>query len=150
MLIIFTSIFFLAFIGLLIYGLVAGEDVAFFISMICLGIMLIVGGFTLACTYDVIEASYIPEKIEMYETENARIEAATAEIVNSYLESLEGTYARVDAGTSVAVISAYPQLLSSPVVKQLDIYYENNQKIKELKDDLISIKATKWWLYFGG
>ena len=108
MLIIFTSIFFLAFIGLLIYGLVAGEAVAFFISMICLGIMLVVGGITLACTYDVIEASYIPEKIEMYETENARIEATTAEIVNSYLESLEGTYARVDAGASVAVISAYP------------------------------------------
>ena len=150
MLILFTSIFLLAAIGLLIYAFVQESDVAFFISMICLGIMLIVGGFTLACTYDIISASYIPEKIEMYEAENARIEAATAEIVNNYLETLEGTYTRIDAGVSVAVISAYPQLLSSPVVKQLDIYYENNQKIKELKDDLISVKATKWWLYFGG
>ena len=35
-------------------------------------------------------------------------------------------------------------------VKQMDIYAENNTKIKELREELIDINSSRWWLYFGG
>lgn len=33
--------------------------------------------------------------------------------------------------------------------KQIEIYQENNKKIKELKEQKINKEISKWWLYFG-
>ena len=35
------------------------------------------------------------------------------------------------------------------VIKQMDIYTENNNKIKELKEQKLDYQIAKWWLYFG-
>jgi hypothetical protein len=44
-----------------------------------------------------------------------------------------------------------PKLKSNElVVKEIDVYVKNNNKIKSLKEDKINYNADKWWLYFGG
>lgn len=49
------------------------------------------------------------------------------------------------------VVGAIPELNSSQLIsKQIEILESNNEKIKELKDKVARLSASKWWLYFGG
>ena len=44
-----------------------------------------------------------------------------------------------------------PELKSNELTnKQMDVYINNNAKIKELKERKIDTKTIKWLLYFGG
>ena len=33
--------------------------------------------------------------------------------------------------------------------QQINIYQENNKKVKELKEKKLKCQLSKWWLYFG-
>lgn len=33
--------------------------------------------------------------------------------------------------------------------KEIEVYIENNAKIKQLKEEKINLAIKKWWLYFG-
>ena len=35
------------------------------------------------------------------------------------------------------------------VQKQIEVYINNNEKIKSLKEDNITGNVKRWWLYFG-
>lgn len=51
----------------------------------------------------------------------------------------------------MTLITLYPELKSDKLVqKQINIYVDNNKKIKILKEKQINGKVLKWWLYFGG
>ena len=97
------------------------------------------------------KSRYIPEKIEMYEQENAAIEEQITDVVNDYMEYEQGIFEDISPDEAMTVVLLYPDLKANTVVeKQMEVYINNNQKIKELKEDYISAKVYKWWLYFGG
>lgn len=93
----------------------------------------------------------IDKKIAMYEEENTRIETQIAEAVQKYQEYETGVFASVTPESSITLVSLYPELKADTLVsKQIEVYIENNNTIKELKKDLINGDVVRWWLYFGG
>lgn len=96
------------------------------------------------------------KKIAMYEEENSNIQNQVSEIVKNYQEYEKNTYSEslknVDLSNTDVVVLAqlYPDLKANEMVKkQIEIYQDNNNKIKELKEQKINNELCKWWLYFG-
>lgn len=93
----------------------------------------------------------LDDKIAMYEQENAAIEQSVDVLVKDYYKHESDTYSSLTPENAVLFASAYPELQSNELAtKQLEIYVENNNKIKELKEDQINLSRNKFWLYFGG
>lgn len=96
------------------------------------------------------------KKIEMYEEENNNIQISVSQIVESYKNYEQNTYSEslknIDTNNTdiIVLTQLYPELKSNEMVnKQIDIYQENNNKIKGLKEKKINNEIAKWWLYFG-
>ena len=92
-------------------------------------------------------------KIAMYEEENTKIEQDIATIVKDYMNYEKDTYEiaseQIDGSSLLVLTELYPDLKSNELVKkQIDIYTENNNKIKQLKEEKINNQTCKWWLYF--
>ena len=88
--------------------------------------------------------------ISMYEEENNQIESQIGELVNKYMEYEGSTFKDLKNEDSVALVSLYPELKSDALVeKQIEVYIENNKKIKNLKKKQIELLTYKWRLYFG-
>lgn len=126
------------------------------LTLIVIGVIVALIGVvaTLACGILLTDNMYVDEKIEMYEEENKKIEQEIADVVNRYIEHeaevMNKTSEKIEPGDSIYAVLAYPELNSSELIaEQIKIYYENNSKIKQLKEDKINIKVYKWWLYFG-
>ncbi|MGN0627462.1 MAG: hypothetical protein ACI4IT_05830 [Oscillospiraceae bacterium] len=97
------------------------------------------------------ERSVVGDKILMYQEENTKIEEQISEVVKQYQEYEKEIFTEVSPESSITLVSLYPELKSDTLVqKQIEVYTENNQKIKELKEEEIGAKVIKWWLYFGG
>ena len=93
----------------------------------------------------------LDDKIAMYEQENAAIEQSVDVLVKDYYRHESDTYSSLTPENAVLFASAYPELQSNELVtKQLEIYVENNNNIKELKKDKINLSKNRFWLYFGG
>ena len=93
-------------------------------------------------------------KIAMYEEENTKIEQDIATIVKDYMNYEKDTYKvaseQIESSSLLVLTELYPDLKSNELVKrQIDIYTENNNKIKQLKEEKINNQTCKWWLYFG-
>jgi len=89
-------------------------------------------------------------KIEMYEEENTKIEEQIDTLVKQYMEYEGKTLTEFKSESSITLVSLYPELKSDNLVsKQIEVYIENNNKIKQLKEDKINMKIGKWLLYFG-
>lgn len=44
----------------------------------------------------------------------------------------------------------YPELKANELVmRQMDVYTANNDKIRQLKEEKLNSQVSKWWLYFG-
>ena len=83
--------------------------------------------------------------------ENTNIETKVKETVRAYMNFEESTYTELikDADLTTLMIK-YPELNSNELVKtEINLYIENNNKIKELKEKKIDKTILKWWLYFG-
>lgn len=95
--------------------------------------------------------STIDSKIEMYQEENTNIEQDIDKIVKEYLEHEHETFADLKTEeSSITLVTLFPELKSDTLVQQqLEIYVENNAKIKSLKEEKIDIAKIKWILYFG-
>ena len=96
------------------------------------------------------------KKIEMYEEENNNIQNSISQIVESYKNYEQNTYSEslknIDTNNTdiIVLTQLYPELKSNEMVnKQIDIYQENNNKIKDSKEERINNEIAKWWLYFG-
>ncbi|MBQ2938626.1 MAG: hypothetical protein IJE05_07175 [Clostridia bacterium] len=93
----------------------------------------------------------IDSKIEMYQEENSNIEQDIDKIVREYLEHEHDTFADLKTEeSSITLVTLFPELKSDTLVQQqLEIYVDNNAKIKSLKKEKIDIAKKKWILYFG-
>ena len=92
----------------------------------------------------------LDDKIAMYEQENAAIEQSVDVLVKDYYKHEFDTYSSLKPENAVLFASAYPELQSNELAtKQLEIYVDNNNKIKELKEDQINLSKNRFWLYFG-
>lgn len=92
----------------------------------------------------------LDDKIAMYEQENAAIEQSVDVLVKDYYKHESDTYSSLTPENAVLFASAYPELQSNELAtKQLEIYVDNNNKIKELKEDRINLSNNRFWLYFG-
>lgn len=126
------------------WGFVIGT---FLIIVGAIGSLLMIG-----C---ILGGNYIDDKIEMYQNENAQIEYRIAETVNTYIEHesdlIEKATYKIAPESAITVVAAYPELNSSELVaKQIEIYTDNNAKIKELKEEKINLDVYRKLLYFGG
>ncbi len=93
----------------------------------------------------------IEKKLAMYEEENLKIETKIKNTIKSYMEYEQETYDKVlkDADLTTMVLK-YPELNSNELIKaEIEMYKENNKKIKELKENQINKSVMAWWLYFG-
>ena len=100
--------------------------------------------------YDFSTSMVIDEKIAMYTEENQKIENQIDLIVSEYMEYESGTFEELQADSSIAMVSLYPELKADELVQtQIATYQSNNMKLKELKEAKINARVSKWWLYFG-
>ena len=92
----------------------------------------------------------IDERINLYETENTKIEQRVEFAIESYKEYESDTLKEFDFGENMDIVIAhYPELKTNELVKdQIDIYVKNNQKIKELKEAKLDYTIEGWWLFF--
>lgn len=118
-------------------------------AMLCgiFGVLILIG----LCLYTVIDSRNIQPKIDMYEAENEKIENEISVLVSQYMKYEGDTVDKVSNSSSLMLVNLYPDLKSSELVnQQLIVHLENSNKIKELKEELISSRNARWWLYFGG
>ena len=133
-----------------LYNSICKRDLLFVVSIICgIGTVIFFGvAIYLACS---INTEYtLEQKIVMYQEENENIEKNINEIVKNYLNYERDTFSDLKPDdSSMNLVTLFPELKSNELVKQqMDIYIENNQKIKDLKEAKINILKKKWILYF--
>lgn len=98
-----------------------------------------------------IDSRYTDQKIQMYQEENEKIEEDVGVIITQYMKHENETFNMSKIKSSTVLIQMYPELKSNELVsKQIDIYNENNKKIKKLKLEKIKNQKAKFYLYFGG
>lgn len=146
------------------------------IFLVCVGIILlgsflynndneVIGGLTITCgvigsvisfialiilLISVSKLKVIDTKIEMYQCENTKIENQITECVKQYQQYESDVFTEVAPESAMTLVALYPELKSDTLVsKQIDIYIENNQLIKQLKEQKINGSVWSWWLYFG-
>lgn len=92
----------------------------------------------------------IDKRIEMYQEENSKIESQIAECVTQYQQYESGIFVETAPDSAMTLVALYPELKADQLVsKQIEVYIENNNKIKELKEQSINGDVTRWWAYFG-
>lgn len=92
----------------------------------------------------------VDERIAMYEEQNAKIEAQVSEAVELYMTHEDEVFDKAKADSSITLVSLYPELKSDTLMQELtSTYTDNNKKICELKEEKITAKRAKFWLYFG-
>ena len=112
--------------------------------------LLIVMGCIAICGGSIINGRTLEAKIAMYAEENASIEDQMNSLVESYMNYESDTYGNLKGESGITLVSLYPELKADALVeKQIEVYIANNEKIKALKNDLLSISNYKWWVYFG-
>lgn len=98
-----------------------------------------------------VDSRYIDDTIAMYQEENKNIESDVSEIVKQYQNHETEVFDMSKINSPATLIQMYPELKSNYMVtKQIDIFNENNKKIKSLKLDKINCEKAKFLLYFGG
>lgn len=100
--------------------------------------------------HGIVDNRYIDQKIQAYEEENERIEKDVDFVVAEYMKHENQTFDMSEVESSTVLVQMYPELKSDELVcKQIDIYNENNKKIKKLKIEKIENQKAKFYLYFG-
>ena len=94
-------------------------------------------------------AFVIDDKIAIYEEENIKIEDRINTIVTEYQNYEQETFSSLKADGVDMVFAMYPELKSNDlVVSQINLYIENNKKIKELKEQKLDYRLMRWALIF--
>ena len=117
---------------------------------------LLVVGCIVFCSIDVSKIPIMDSKIAMYEQENNNIQSSISEIVENYMNYESDTYAnsveKIDLKDLDMMMATqiYPELKTNELImRQMDIYTANNDKIRQLKEEKLNNQVSKWWLYFG-
>ena len=119
----------------------------------CIAEIIVVLGI-ISCAIGISQLKIADTKISMYEEENTRIEQDIATIVKDYMNYEKDTYKvaseQIENSSLLVLTELYPNLKSNELVKkQIDVYIDNRNKIKQLKEEKINNQICKWWLYFG-
>lgn len=129
-----------------------GDDNPFSYIMIILGVMGLIAVVSAVVTgvYETSQEDVIDAKIEMYIEENTNIEQSVTETVEQYLEHEFAIFDNLQGEDIQTLLVVYPQINSNELVKkQIEIFTNNNAKIKELKEQKLNIDVWRFWLYFG-
>lgn len=124
----------------------------------CIGSVAVSVGIGIICLLmtvisigKVVGSSAIDEQINLYENENVRIEEHINSVVDEYKTYENDTLEKFNGSNGTEIISVHPELKANELIQeQMDIYYQNQTTILELKSEKIKMKPWKWWLYFGG
>lgn len=93
----------------------------------------------------------IDDKINLYESENNKIDKQVYSIVENYKGYEKDTFKSIKDKNANTLVSLYPELKSDTLVKeQIKIYNSNRKEIIKLKQEKLEQKPLRWWLYFGG
>lgn len=138
---------------LVIFGIIwvfswilSDDGFPFFSSLIMGGLAI----FTFYCWMSISTEHVLDQKIVMYEEENTSIEQSIGSIVEDYMDYESNAYSDLKSQDLIEFVTNFPELKADALVQEeLDIYIENNQKIKELKEEKIDLSTMKWLLYFG-
>lgn len=138
----------IVFLGLLIVTANKDWDSAGSFYTIGFGVCLLA---IVILSWNIISSRTLESKIDMYTEENNNIEEDMNIIVEQYMNYESNTYGNLKNENSIALVALYPELKADTLVeKQIEVYTENNKKIRELKEKMINIRNYKWLLYFGG
>ena len=166
LIVLFIIFLILIIIGIVIYNIVDANWCKDFSSLLwcvsaigttilCICEFIVVIGMVI-CGVGISQLKAADEKISMYQEENNNIQNQVAEIVKNYQNYEQNTYIgslkNVDINnTDVVVLSQlYPDIKSNELVNtQIQIYQDNNNKIKQIKEEKLNNQICKWWLYFG-
>lgn len=141
-----TAITIIVLVFSIIMFLFFDENFGMFLSLIFLVFLVI----DVILVGEIINGRALEKKIQMYEEENKYIEVQINGLVDRYMKYETDTYTELKGESGISLVSLYPELKSDALVeKQIDVYTSNNEKIKELKDELIDVSNYKWWVYFG-
>lgn len=98
---------------------------------------------------DIVSSTLIDEKIAMYQEENIKIEKDISNVVIDYKQYELDVFDKSEIESPVVLVQLYPELKSDTLVqKQIELYINNNSMIKQLKNQQIDYKVSKWWVYF--
>ena len=137
-------------VALIVLGVLLDDFAEYFVGIGSIVCIIALVGIFINIDY-LIRGRTLDDKIAMYEQENAAIEQSVDVLVKDYYRHESDTYSSLTPENAVLFASAYPELQSNELAtKQLEIYVENNNNIKELKKDQINLSKNRFWLYFGG
>ena len=136
-------------VALIVLGVLLDDFAEYFVGIGSIVCIIALVGIFINIDY-LIRGRTLDDKIAMYEQENAAIEQSVDVLVKDYYRHEFDTYSSLTPENAVLFASAYPELQSNELAtKQLEIYVENNNNIKELKKDQINLSKNRFWLYFG-
>lgn len=121
--------------------------------VLVLGTLLTVifGAIALILSIQLSSGMIIDDKINLYEAENAKIDNTVCAAVKSYKDYEKSTFESIKNKDTTTFVTLFPELKSDSLVKkQIEIYNDNREQIKELKLDKLELRPLRWWLYFGG
>lgn len=146
LLVIFILLFILgAYIEENTYSCYGGEVLGIISIVACIAV--IISGIAIIVDYP----RNIDKKLNMYQEENQSIESKVKETIKLYMNYEQETYKNlVETADITTLLIKYPELNSNELVKhEIEIYKNNSDKIKELKEKQIDRSSYNWWLYFG-
>lgn len=155
MLTLLLIIFILVIVGLIVLGFVKDADgvwcgvtvCSVFLSFVVVGLLVAV----LIGVHDINTDKRIDAKIQLYTEENARIELMVTDAVETYLEHEYNIYDSLQGENIQTLLVAYPEINSNELVqKQIEIFVENNNQIKKLREKKADLISWKFLVYFGG
>lgn len=151
-------VLFVIFLGLFISGLLVlmltdnGDDnpysyiASFFGAVFLLAVIIIM----IIGAVNIVQKKVIDEKIVMYQEENQNIEDNITRTVERYLEHEQSVYESFQGEDIQTLLVVYPEIKSNELVSyQLEVFVQNNTRIKKLKEQKLNINLWKFWLYFG-
>lgn len=107
-------------------------------------ITMIVGGVIIS------KERVIHQQIAMYEEENTKIESSVTQTVERYLEHELNIFENLQGENIQTLLVVYPEINGNELVKkQIEIYVNNNDKVRALKEQKLNIEVWKFWVYFG-
>lgn len=137
-------------IGLILFykqRIEGGIPIALFGGIVAILSFITMFSFVIAC----VESTVIDDKIAMYEKENKNIQQDITLICEQYQTHEKKTFDMSEVSTPTTLIRMFSDLKSDKMTQQqIEIYYQNNNTIKHLKETKIDYNVDKWWLYFGG
>ena len=118
------------------------------------GWMVVITVVAAACSLTTAYLGYgiIDDKIAIIEEENGKIELQVEEAVKQYQNYESGIFtdASQDVDSDVLVlVERYPEIKSNVMVlKQIELYQQNNREIRELRLKKLDKYIYELWLFF--